>query len=161
MKSAAICVLGLITLLIASGCTTTPTATEGDAPAPTKNFDEYRTFAVAPFPPGGPASDPGAAAQLKEVARNAIVETLTAKGFTETDPANADFVVKVQTEFYRDPFIESSEKRHVMIDFHDRQNDAIIWSNQRGRSSSRSLDAETLRKTIAQMLASVPSPAAR
>ena len=94
--------------------------------------------------------------RLNEVARAAIVETLTAKGFRETTADAADFVVKVETEFSQDAIFESSEKRHAYIAFHDRINDKILWSAQRGRSSSRTLEPDLVRKTIIDMLAPVP-----
>jgi len=101
--------------------------------------------------------DPAAAARLRDVAHAAVVDTLTSKGFTEVDPASADFVVHLETEFFRDPLVEASEKRYLTISLHNPRNDAVIWSNQRGRSSVTTLDPETLRKTIVEMLASLPS----
>jgi hypothetical protein len=145
--------------LLLAACSTGPqSATD---PAATGSGSQrrttYRTFAIAPLPFQSPASDPAAAVRLADVARGAVVESLSAKGFRETDPGSADFIVKGHTEFARDPLIESSEIRLLTIAFHDRATDEVIWSNQFGRSSSKTLDPETLRKSLIELLAGVPS----
>lgn len=158
MKMWTVFVLCLSAALFFSACTTAP----ADVPAQEVfsqpgRANQYRTFAIAPLPTHGPSTDPGAPMRLNEVTHAAIVETLTAKGFRETTADAADFIVKVETEFSQDPIFESSEKRHVFVAFHDRISDQVIWSAQRGRSSSRTLEPDLVRKTVIDMLAPVPS----
>src|SRR6185369_7129180 len=75
------------------------------------DVSHYRTFAIAPFTGGAPATDPGAPARLTASAREAIVQSLNAKGFHQAPEDQADFIVKVVGEFMPDPLIESSERR--------------------------------------------------
>ena len=163
MKTWTVFLLCFGAVLLMPGCTTAPAdapqeaVSPGTAPRPS----EYRTFAIAPMSTQGPSSDPGAPARLNEVARAAIVESLSAKGFQEAAADAADFIVTADTEFSRDPIFESSEKRHLYIAFHDRVSQSVVWSAQRGRSSSRTLEPDLLRKTIIDMLAPVPPAASR
>jgi len=143
-----------LALLFVPACST-PTASSHGGPAP--SLSEYHTFAVAPLPSQGPSSDPAAASRLGEVARTAIVETLKGKGFSEAEPSSADFIVQVQTEFWQDQLIESSEKRYITIALHDRHSDVVIWSDKRGRSSSRTMEPEFLQQSIFEMLSALPS----
>jgi hypothetical protein len=132
-----------------AACTTSP---EGSG----ATLSEYRTFAVAPLSNQGPAMDPEAASRLNETIQKAIQEALIGKGYTETGPGEADFIVKLETAFSPDPILESSERRYLIIGFHDRTSDVLIWSNKRGRSSSRTLEPELLHKSIIQMLSGLP-----
>src|SRR5687767_4487263 len=147
------------TVLMLIACTTPPqndtTSGGGESRSPT--LSSYRTFAIAPLPTQGPSSDPAAASRLNEVAHSALMESLTAKGYTSSEADQAEFIVKVETAFSRDPVFESSERRYLIIGFHDRVNDALLWSNERGRSSSRTLEPELLRKSIIEMLSGLPS----
>ena len=145
--------LGAVFLMTAC---TSPDQQAGTSSAPS-TVREYRTYSVEPLPTQGPSSDPSAAARMNDVARSAITESLAAKGFSEVAPAQADFIVKVETEFYQDPIFESSEKRHVRLSFNDRQNKERIWSAQIGRSSSRTLEPDLLREAVVQMLAPLPA----
>ena len=158
MKMRTVFVLCLSAVLLVPGCTTAPTDAPQavGSPEPAPRPSEYRTFAIAPMSTQGPSSDPGAPARLNEVARAAIVESLSGKGFRETTADAADFIVTADTEFSRDPIFESSEKRHLYIAFHDRVSQSVVWSAQRGRSSSRTLEPDLVRKTIIDMLAPVP-----
>lgn len=141
--------LSAFVIFLGCACATTP-------PETTASLSGHQTFAVAPLPAQGPASDPGAASRLNNTVREAIVETLSGKGYKEVDLSAADFIVKLHTEFSPDGLIESSEERILRIEFLDKRSNALLWSKQRGRSSSRTLEPALARKSIVEMLSSVP-----
>ena len=60
------------------------------------NFAKYKTFAVLQPSASGPATDPGAAVRLTQPAMQAVRDSMTAKGFTETSRDKADFVIRVR-----------------------------------------------------------------
>jgi hypothetical protein len=117
---------------------------------------EYRTFAIAPLSTKGSPTDPASASRMNEEVQAAISDTLKTKGYKPTPLSEADFVVSVETSFSPDPLVEDSERRNLMIGFYDRFNHNLVWSNQRGRSSSRTMQPELLRENLLKMLEPVP-----
>jgi hypothetical protein len=117
---------------------------------------EYRTFTIAPLSTKGSPTDPASASRMNEEVHDAILDTLKAKGYMPTPLSEADFVVNVETSFSPDPLVEDSERRNLMIGFYDRFNHNLVWSNQRGRSSSRTMQPELLRENLLKMLEPVP-----
>ena len=63
---------------------------------PGVSFGQYHTFALLPLPASGPAGDPGVYLRLAEPARQAVTESLTARGFTAADLGQADLAINLQ-----------------------------------------------------------------
>ena len=147
MKHQTFCLITVGLLYLLTACT---------AQRPHSSIAEYRTFAIAPLAAKGSASDPTSAMRMNKEVREAILETLKAKGYVVKPLADSDFVVNVETSFSQDPIFESSERRSLMIGFYDRDRDELFWSNRRGRSSSRSMEPEQLRESIVTMLEPLP-----
>ncbi len=145
----------LFIVSLAVGCATTP----GDDHATQNNVDlsRYRTFALGPMPTRGPASDPGAPARLGAAAREAVVQTLNAKGFHQAPEDQADFIVNFVGEFLPDPLIESSERRILTINLTDRATHQEVWSTYRSRSGSKTYSPDELRALVVSMLAPLPT----
>jgi hypothetical protein len=84
-------------LLLASGCQTKSVQYKQGV-----DFSRYHSFALAPLPTEGPTSDPNAAVRAAKPAKEAVVATLSAKGFVEAKPENADLLVKLGAWFLSD-----------------------------------------------------------
>ena len=87
---------GLILLslsLLAAGCKTAPLVIDRN---PDADFAQFHTFALLPLPEPGSEEVSARVLQLAQVARQAAVSTLTAKGFTEAATNKADFLVRLQ-----------------------------------------------------------------
>ena len=154
MKNMKSMLLLLLPLLIA-GCQ----SGGGDStshPVPAPSFASYRTFAISDSPSAGPASDPAAPGRLAEPVYQAIVASLTGKGYTEADPATADLLVKHHAEFKADGLIGNTERRTMFIEIFDRHTGQQIWMDKRERSSSQTLPPELLQKQITEALAPFP-----
>jgi hypothetical protein len=123
---------------------------------PDSHINEYRTFTIAPLSTKGSSSDPASAIRMNDEVRDAILESLTAKGYMVKALSDADFVVNIETSFSQDPIFESSERRSLMIGFYDKFSHDLIWSNRRGRSSSRTMQPEQFRQSILSMLEPLP-----
>ena len=147
----------LLLVSFAAGCATT--GNEDPVAASAIDVSHYRTFALGPLPTQGPASDPGAPARLGAAARDAVVQTLNAKGFHQAPENQADFMVNFVGEFMPDPLIESSERRILTINLMDRATQQEVWSTYRSRSSSKTYTADELRALITSMLAPLPTAA--
>jgi hypothetical protein len=119
----------------------------------------YHTYAITLTPSNGPASDPGAIARLTDPALEAVRSSMTAKGYMEARPAEADLLLKLRAEFKPDLLSETTEQRAFIIDAVERRTGNRIWTGRRDRSSSSTLDANTVEKTIADMLAPFPNAA--
>jgi hypothetical protein len=145
----------LLFVALAVGCATT--TSEDQATASNVDVSHYRTFALGPLPNRGPASDPGAPARLGAAARDAVVQSLNAKGFHEAPEDQADFIVNFVGEFLPDPLIESSERRILTINLVDRATHQEVWSTYRSRSSSKTYSPDELRALVVSMLAPVPT----
>jgi|SRR4051812_34150804 hypothetical protein len=119
----------------------------------------YHTFAITLAPSNGPATDPGAMARLTNPAMDAVRSSLLAKGYTESRPSDADLLVKLHAEFKPDVLTETTEQRSFIIDIVDRRTGDRVWTGRRDRSSSATLDADTVQKVITDTLASFPNAA--
>jgi hypothetical protein len=140
-------VLGLL-----AGCASTNDEQETHSHGARPHHD-YRTFAITLAPSSGPASDPAAIARLTTPAMDAVRNSMLAKGYTEARPAEADLLVKLRAEFKPDLLSETTEQRAFIIDIVDRRTGDRVWTGRRDRSSSNTLDADFVQKTIGDVLA--------
>jgi hypothetical protein len=151
LRVMAFAVVGLLV-----GCATTNDSSLHDSAA---LHGSYHTFAITSMPASGPAADPGAMARLTEPALEAVRSSMTAKGYTEARPGDADLLLKLRAEFKPDLLSETTEQRAFIIDVVERRTGDRIWTGRRDRSSSSTLDAELVQKTIGDMLAPFPNAA--
>src|SRR5436190_7564916 len=84
----------LVFCLCLAGCATTPKINTDFKPG--TDFSRFKTFALLPLPAQAPASDPGLFVRVAEPARQAVVESLAAKGLREVDRAQADCTINLR-----------------------------------------------------------------
>jgi hypothetical protein len=167
-----------LTLLLLAGCAT-PVKTDYKAGA---DFNQYRTFAVMPLPQRAPAEDPGAVLRLAQPAKDAVVESLTAKGLTEAPADHADLTVnlrgqslpKVQVRDYgytypvmtrygmvtvvQNPYtsVSTITERKLIIELLDNKAKELVWVGWLTKESSAQVTPEALREAIGKVLAEYP-----
>ena len=171
----------VVLFLILTGCATTPEY-EFDRSV---DFSKYRTFALMPLPTQSPASDPGAVLRLAEPARQAVVSSLVAKNFTETDREKADFAVNLRGQSV--PRIEvrelgyttygfgrygryygiapggvdvtTTQERTLAIEIFDNRTKQQVWVGwTKETSTSPKVTVEKIREYIARILENFPPP---
>jgi len=162
------------------GCTFTPKV--HTKPRAGVDYSRYRTFGLMPLPATGPASDPGLMLRLAEPARQAVVEALTAKGFTETDRADADFAVNLRGESlpkvevtdwgynrttysrYGEPIpvhvgrveTRTYEERTLIVEVFDNRTKELVWVGWSKRKTTRPIKVENVQNGIRNILAEFP-----
>ena len=170
--------LGLALLLTA--CSTTPKV-QTEAKAGT-DFSRFKTFALLPLPTAVPASDPGLMLRVAEPARQAVVETLTAKGFTEAERAQADLAVNLRgssiprTEvtdwgYTRNTYhwryggapvhvgrveVRDYDERTLAVEIYDNRAKELIWVGATSREATGKVKAEKVQEGIRVILARFP-----
>jgi hypothetical protein len=139
-------------LAFASGCKTGPVQKQGF------DFRQYHTFAIRPLPTTGTPRDPTLAARLGPTARQAVQDTLSAKGFKEVPQSQADFHVNLLFDYAPVPEDEKGrQERHMLeIDIVDSKSNEVVWSDWRHRTTDRTISAEGAQKLVAEMLKPFP-----
>jgi hypothetical protein len=158
MKAKRVEILRLLAFAVAcllAACT----STDENHPHGASARHAYHTFAIMVTSSNAPASDPGAMARLTNPAMEGVRSSMLAKAYTEARPSEADLLVKLRAEFKPDLLTETTEQRAFIIDIVDRRTGDGIWTGRRDRSSSSTLDAQFVQKTIAEMLAPFPNAA--
>ncbi len=179
-----LCLLPLV--LLWPGCSTTPkvqTQTKADT-----DYARYHTFALMPQTASGPTSDPGLMLRLVQPARQAVVETLTAKGLTEADREEADLAVNLRGQSlpkvvvtdwgyqpipaygwrgrvygfdsYRDVDVRTYEERTLSIELFDNRTKELVWVGWSKSDASGEIKVEKLQAAIRRILLEFPPPAA-
>jgi hypothetical protein len=143
-----------------------------------------KTFAVLPLPKSGPASDPGLMLRLAEPLRAALVEGLTARGYTQAEAEMADFTLNVRGEVmprtdvtdwgYRGgytfgprgtllflpaaPTVSTYDEQTLIIEAADRTTKELLWVGWMKRSTyRRSVTVEEVTAAARQILAEFPA----
>jgi hypothetical protein len=173
--------------LFLPACSTTPKVQTQAKPG--GDYSSFRTFSLMPLPASGPASDPGLMLRVAEPARQAVIEALTAKGFTPGDRANADFAVNLRGQSiprvevtdwgyhavptygrwgayravgYRDVDVRTVEERTLSIEIFDNKTKELAWVGWTKSETTGPVKTEKLQAAIRAILAKFPpgSPAA-
>lgn len=167
----------LAILALLTGCQT-PVKTEFK---PDAAFTGYRTFGLIPLPQTGPVNDPGRMLRLGKPAQEAIVESLTAKGFSQADRAAADFVVNLRgqslpkievsnwgyttyarTRYGRVPVqvgpvdVQTYEERTLTIELFDNRSHELVWVGWMTKQSGGKVTPDKLKNAVHQILAKFP-----
>jgi hypothetical protein len=177
--------LTFVLAILLPACSTTPRVQTQAKPG--TDYSRYRTFALMPLPITGSASDPGLMLRVAEPARKAVVESLAAKGLTETDRAQADISLnlrgqslpKVQvTDYgyssgvvygragryygyrgYRDVEVNNYEERTLSIEVFDNRTKELSWAGWIKRDATGPVDVERLQAAIRNILSKFPAGA--
>jgi hypothetical protein len=139
-------------LVLVSGCETNPAHKQGF------DFSHYHTFAIRPLPTSGTPRDPTIVARLGPTARQAVQETLAAKGFKEVPQSEADFQVDLLFDYAPVPEDEFGRHERHMFEIHiiDSKSNAVVWAHWTHRTTSRTMSPEAARKIVTEMLTPFP-----
>jgi hypothetical protein len=135
-------------LFLGAGCQTGPRHAAG------YDFSRLRSFAVLPVSAPGTYEDPALVARLSVPAREAVVETLTAKGLRQTGAAEADCHVKMLFDYL--PESGRTETRMFALQILDAKSQQVVWSDYWHRTTDTSLPTDAVRAGIAKMLQPFP-----
>ena len=181
MRSKRLFSLFLAPALLLPGCSTTPKVqTQAKTGA---DYTNYHTFALMPLTVPGPASDPGLMLRLAQPARQVVVETLTAKGFTETNHTQADLAVNLRGESlprmavtdwgyqplpiygprgyygmnaYRDVDVRPYEERTLSLELFDNRTKELVWVGWSKSEARGEIPVEKMQETIRRILLEFP-----
>lgn len=145
----------------------------------------YHTFALMPLQQTSSGADTNLVARLSQSAQETTVQALTAKGYRQTDRAQADFVVNLRGEslpkvevtdwgYNRTTWtrrygyvpvhvgeveVNQYEERTLTIEIFDSKSHELIWTGSMKRKASGEITAEKLKEAINTVLAKFPSAA--
>lgn len=170
-----------IALVLISGCTSAPRVTVESKPG--VDLSRYRTFALMPLPKPPTTSDPGARVRLSDPARRAVVDGLTAKGYSEAPGGSASFSVNLrgqslpkvevtdlgfhypvytrygQVNVVRNPStsVNTYEERTLSIEVYDGKSKDEVWVGWLSQRGQAPVSDEALTNAIHNILLKFPS----
>jgi hypothetical protein len=175
-------VLLLGVALLLTSCATTPKVQTQAKPG--GDYSQFHTFALLPLQASGPAADPGLVLRVAEPVRQTVTETLTAKGFTLADRAQADFAVNIRGQsmpkvevsdwgyqgvpaygywgryrayVYRPPEVRTVEERTLSVEIFDNRTKELAWVGwTKSESYGGQVKFEKLQEAIRAILAEFP-----
>jgi hypothetical protein len=176
--------LVLLALLLLCACQSTPTVSSEAKPG--QDFAAYHRFALLPLPEVKNSSDPGLMLRVGEPARKTVIETLTAKGFTEVERTQADFTVNVRGQAIprvevtdwgyshggyargymyptaRDVDVYNYEERTLAVEIYDERSKEQVWVGWIKTDGYSRVEANKVCEGLRSILAEFPpvAPAA-
>ncbi len=168
--------------LLLAGCSSVPTVSSDAKPG--QDFSSYKRFALLPLPEVKVESDPGVMLRVGEPARKTVVEVLTAKGFVQSELAQADFSVNLtgqsipRTELstlgygggfrypaYSQTDVYHYDERTLTVEIYDQRSKEQVWVGWIKKDSYDPVEAqkvcEGLRLILAKFPPTAPAPAAK
>ena len=168
-------------MLFLFGCSTVPkvhTQPKADA-----DYTRYHTFTLMPLPSTGPVSDPGAMLRVAEPARQAVIQTLAAKGLKEADRAQADIAVNLRGQslpkvevtdlgysypvytrhgsvaIVQNPYtsVYTYDERTLAVEIYDNHSKEMVWTGWSSTKSSRPVNAEAVSNAVQRILVKFPA----
>jgi Domain of unknown function (DUF4136) len=169
--------------ILLSACSTTPKVSTQATPG--ADFTRYHTFALVPLPTTGPVNDPGLMLRVGQPARQAVVETLVARGLAEVDLKQADLAVNLRGQFlpkvevtdlgyraapvygrrgrpvgmvgYNDVEVRNFEERTLNVEIFDNRSKEMIWVGWCKSEASGEVKAERVQEVIRKILSKFPA----